>query len=226
MAQPDPKKVARRKMDATRTKTAGEIRFIKDQGANHGKASWGWEDYRMSPPQKRHITSDFDFKVHRVPTLARVLRSTVASLGHAMKGYETFCKLKSADISPDGALGGRGYIMKISDMRRQYVNVLEALSTMSDTFDDEIRAPHWKVLMARNPSKGEEVQDIVDDAHQIKEDPEAWAAEQEQEMDVEKDEDGKSAIPRVASTNREHRMRVSIANRYLESLDRERLRDE
>lgn len=224
MAQPDPKKVAQRKM-AARSKTAGEIRFIKDQGANHGKASWGWEDYRMTAPPKRQITSDFDFKIHRVPTLARVLRSTVASLGHAMKGYETFCKLKSADISPDGALGGRGYIMKISDMRRQYVNILEALSTMSDTFDDEIRAPHWKVLMDRNTPEGEEVQEIVNDAHQIKEDPEGWATEQEQEMDSEKDEDG-ATIRRVASTNGEHGMRMSVANRYLESLDRERLGDE
>jgi len=68
--------------------------------------------------------------------LAKVLRATLSALGHAMSAYSTFAKIKSRDISPDGNLGGRGYIMEIKAMRRQYINMVEALSALSDTLYD------------------------------------------------------------------------------------------
>ena len=93
--------------------------------------------------------------------------------------------MKSADISPDGALGGKGYVQKIAEMRRAYMNVIESLSAMGDTLYDEIRAPHWAAVSRQDPEERDEVEGIVDDALDIKEDPEAWAEEQEEQMDEE-----------------------------------------
>ena len=112
--------------------------------------------------------------------MARCLRSTNASLGHVMSAYTYFVKMKSADLSPDGNLGGRGYIQKITDMRRQYTNIIEALSALSDTLYDEVRAPHW----ARLSRSDTEIVEVIEDAEEIKEDPEGWAREEEQEMDA------------------------------------------
>jgi hypothetical protein len=175
--KPNPTRVARRHM----IRTAGEVRFIKDK--SNDASQWAWND---SGPHERHLSPDFAFDPRNTKPLARVLRSTNAAMGHAMAAYEVFAKLKSADISPDGALGGKGYIQKIAEMRRAYMNVVEALSALSDTLYDEIRAPHWAAVSRQEtPEEREEVEQIVEDAMEIKEDPEGWAEEQEEEMDEE-----------------------------------------
>lgn len=176
-ARPDPTRVARRAM----IRTAGEVRFIKDK--SNDASQWAWND---SGPQERKISPDFAFNPRNTKPLARVMRSTNAALGHSMSAYAIFTKLKSADVSPDGSLGGKGYIQKIAEMRRAYMNVVEALSALSDTLYDEIRAPHWAAVSRQeDPEERDEVEQIVEDAMEIKEDPEAWAEEQEEAMDEE-----------------------------------------
>ena len=158
-------------------RTAGEVRFIKDN--SNDASSWAWKQ----GPSDRTMEPDYNFNPKRKKALAKVLRSTTASMGHAMSAYGTFTKIKSADVSPDGALGGKGYIQKIMDMRRQYMNVVEALSALSDTIYDEIKAPHWAAISRQEtPEEKAEVTQLIQDAEEIKEDPEGWAEEQEEEM--------------------------------------------
>lgn len=193
MRTPDPKRVAGRfafsdlsenpasRVASRALKTAGEVRFIKDK--SNDATGWAWND---SGASDRKISPDFAFDPRNTKPLAKVLRSTSASLGYSMNAYEIFTKLKSADISPDGSLGGKGYIQKIAEMRRAYMNVVEALSALSDTLYDEIRAPHWAAVSRQeDPEERQEVENIVGDAVDIKKDPEAWAEEQEEEMDEE-----------------------------------------
>lgn len=166
---------------ASRSKVAGEVRFIKDK--SNDANGWAWND---TGPQERKITPDFAFNPKNTKPLARVLRATNAAMGHAVGAYNIFTKLKSADVSPDGSLGGKGYIQKISEMRRAYMNVVEALSSLSDTIYDEIRAPHWAAVSRQeDPEERKEVEDIVEEAMEIKDNPEEWAQEQEEEMDKE-----------------------------------------
>ena len=118
---------------------------------------------------------DYNYNPKRKKALAKVLRSTTASMGHAMSAYNSFTKIKSADVSPDGNLGGKGYIQKIMDMRKQYMNVVEALSALSDTIYDEINAPHWAAISRQESEEDKkEVAQIIQDAEDIKEDPEGW----------------------------------------------------
>lgn len=177
MTHPDPKRVAA----GFRRKTAGEVRFVKDRGGD--KSEWAWN----SPgPTEREIGEDFVFNPRHLKPMAQVLRSSLMALGHATSAHSRLVKLKSRNVSPDGNLGGRGYIQKIPDMRRQLMNCIEVLSAMSDTLYDELSAPHWNpaedTLDARDR---EEVREIVEDAEEIKEDPEGWAQEEEAEEDRE-----------------------------------------
>lgn len=170
------------------TRTAGEVRFVKDN--SNDASSWAWKQ----GPSERAMQPDYNFKPKRKKALAKVLRSTTASMGHAMSAYNSFTKIKSADVSPDGALGGKGYIQKIMDMRKQYMNVVEALSALSDTIYDEIQAPHWAAISRQEtPEDKAEVTQIIQDAESIKEDPESWAEEQEETMDDEHTPMGKTA---------------------------------
>lgn len=200
--KPDPKNIARRAM----IRTAGEVRFIKDKSNDANQ--WAWND---SGPQERKITPDFAFDPRNTKPLAKVLRSTNAALGHAMSAYAIFTKIKSADVSPDGSLGGKGYIAKIAEMRRAYMNVVEALSALSDTLYDEIRAPHWAAVSRQeDPEERAEVEQIVGDAIEIKQDPEGWAEDQEEEMDEENEEERAKAV-KLAS----HRSLVSSMDTVL-----------
>jgi len=166
---------------SVRTKTAGEVRFIKDRGGD--KNEWGWG----SPgPTEREINKKFNFHPNKIKPLATTLRASLMALGHAMSAFQRFAKIKSATISPDGALGGKGYIQKVADMRRQYTNVIEALSALTDTLYDEINAAHWgPAEEAQDPREREQVQEIMEDVEEIRSDPEEFAAEEEAEMDAE-----------------------------------------
>lgn len=182
MSNADPKVVAQRYLDqsgkqtktAGRIKTAGEVRFIKDHGDDSNAWAWG-----QHPPSQRTMHPDHIFNLKCNKVLAKVLRSTLSSLGHAMSAYTSFAKIKSRDISPDGNLGGRGYIMEIKAMRRQYMNIVEALSALSDTLYDEITADHWK------DAQEKVMRSVMEDIEEIKDDPEAWAIQEEEEMDKE-----------------------------------------
>ena len=128
------------------------------------------------PPSQRTLIEDHDFNYKSSKELAKVLRATLSSLGHAMSAYTIFTKLKSRDVSPDGSLGGKGYIQEIKHMRKQYMNIVEALSSMTDTLYDEIKAPHWS-------QKSRDTETIVEQAEAIKDDPEQWAEEQNEQLD-------------------------------------------
>jgi len=179
---PDSKRVAALYLARqARTKTAGEVIFKKDRGDDVG--SWAYNDIA---PSLREIPNDFNYSPRHQKPLAKILRATLAALGHTLSGYNRFAKIKSARVSPDGAMGGRGYIQKIADMRKQYMNCVEALSALADTIYDEINAPHWSV-MSRQEEDGEkaEIKAIIGDAESIRSDPQEWA---EQEMAEEFDQ--------------------------------------
>lgn len=175
MPTPDPKRVAAAYLERQgHAKTAGEVVFKKDRGDDLG--SWA---YNNVPPSQREIPGDFNYSPRNQKPLAKILRTTLAALGHTLSGYNKFAKIKSARVSPDGNLGGRGYIQKIADMRKQYMNCVEALSALADTIYDEINAPHWSVVSRQEEDEEKaEVQALIGDAEQIKQDPQQWAEQE------------------------------------------------
>lgn len=164
-----------------RGKTAGEIRFIKDRGGDHQE--WGW-----NPPGsgERNIDPKYEFSAKNLEPLARTLRSCLMALGHIQTARTTFTKIKGQRISPDGNLGGKGYVMPIKDIRKQLSNCDEALSSISDTIHDEINAVHWHPKVedsGGNPRERDEVKEVMDDVEGIRDDPEEWAEGEEGKMD-------------------------------------------
>lgn len=181
--KPSPVRVASRHLGTPMTKTAGEVRFIKDRGGDEKNFGWASQG-----PSQREITNGFEFSPKKLKPLAKTLRSTLIALGHVQSAYHDFTKIKSAVISPDGNLGGKGYIQEIREMRRQYMNVSEALSSLSDTIYDEINAPHWAVQAGEEQATSrtrEDVAEIMDDVEEIRENPEAVAEDMEEKWENE-----------------------------------------
>ena len=181
-----------RSKTAAMSKTAGEVRFIKDRGSD--EKNWAYAD---TGPSERDLNVEFEFSPARLKPLAKCLRSCLMALGHTQSSYHEFAKLKSALISPDGNLGGKGYIQEIRAMRRQFMNCSEALSSLTDTLYDEINAPHWSMDNPTVDRQRDEIKDIMEDVEEIKENPEAAADEV-----VEDQFSGRQAHRKTAAINR------------------------
>ena len=188
------------------TRTAGEVIFKKDRSGEPGQ--WAYGD---NPPSDRVIPRDYNYSIDHQKPLAYTLRSTLASLGHSLAAYNRFARLKSAKISPDGSLGGRGYIQRIVDMRKQYMNCVEALSSLADTLYDELNAPHWALLSRQQlDTERAELEALLEDADEIRKDPEQWAEDEMEEVDENhpeaifgRDEDDYVSIPEAQDRQEE-----------------------
>lgn len=148
-----------------RNKVAGEIRFIKDQG-----------------PLQREIPEDFYFDPKHIKPLTRALWSMTCSLGHLTSAHTIFNKIKAVNISPDGKMGGKGYIQEIREMRTALSDAMETISNTIDTFHDEIRAAHWQKEMLDLPQNDKkEVDEIIQDTENIMSDPETYVEKEYRE---------------------------------------------
>jgi len=173
------------------TRTAGEVRHVKDRAGD--EKNFAWADHG---PNEREMVGAFEFDASKLKPLAKCLRATLMALGHSQSAYHDFTKLKSAVISPDGNLGGKGYIQRIAEMRRMYMNVSEALSALSDTIYDEINAAHWNPQASEeDPRERTDVAEIMDDVDEIREDPEGFAEEIEEDMEEHHGHGKTAAVP-------------------------------
>ena len=80
------------------------------------------------------------------------------------KANHTFSSCKSSQISPDGKLGGKGYVISIRDIRGSFGNIMNSMSELMDTFHDEVNSPYLKkTVLEDNPI----IKSILDDAEEI-----------------------------------------------------------
>ena len=144
-------------------------------------------DEAFGAPAKRDIPKDHKFDPKALKPMSRMLWAMAVSLGHALTAYRQFTRLKSVTVSPDGLVGGRGYVMSVKDVRAKLYEACEALSAISDTIHDEINAPHWKPKLGELEKQDlEEIDKFVGEAEGILEDPEADADEEEEEVENKK----------------------------------------
>lgn len=175
-----------------------------------GANNWGFpgKNEPVGKPSEgvsgRNIPEDFEFDGEKAKPLAKCLWSTAVSLGHTLRAYSIFTKLKSSGLSPDGMFGGSGYVQKIPDIRRQFTNCVEALSAISDTLHDEINAPHWqRAIEEELPEQEQEVvEELVEQSEDIAKNPEGWAAEEEEEHIEEMKTASRRVVARLLRGNR------------------------
>jgi hypothetical protein len=143
-------------------RVGGKIEFVKDTG-----------------PLRRDIrVQGFNWAPDSLRNLAKILWAVQRAHSYAASAHRIFSKMPSSEFSPDGLLGGRGYIQNIKDMRSSLSNAIEVMSSFADTVHDEINADHWS-----SSSGDPAVEEIVDDANEVKANPEHYV-EQEFAEDV------------------------------------------
>ena len=162
-------RMARRINSSGRIHTAGRIEFVRDQG-----------------PIRRDLRAKgFKFTPKILKDLAKVLWATERAHSYSMAALRLFSKTPASEISPDGLLGGRGYIQQIKEMRSNLSQAVEVLSSFSDTIHDEVNADHWSTANENEP----EVEEIVEQANAVKANPEQYVEQQFEQQLPEVSED-------------------------------------
>jgi hypothetical protein len=141
-------------------RTAGRIEFIRDQG-----------------PVRRDIrVKGYEWSSDALRNLAKILWAVERSHSYGIAALRLFSRMPASEFSPDGLLGGRGYIQPVKEMRAKLGQSIELVSEFADTVHDEINASHWA------GAGGEpEVQEIIQDVEAVKARPEEFVQEQFQQ---------------------------------------------
>ena len=140
-----------------KVRTAGRIEFVRDQG-----------------PVRRDIrVKDFEWRPDTLRNLTKILWAVERAHSYGIAALRIFSKMPSSEFSPDGLLGGRGYIQQVREMRSGLAQAVETLSSFTDTVHDEVNAPHWASVGEDQVSN-----EIMEDANEVKADPEGFVEDQ------------------------------------------------
>lgn len=160
-------------------RSEAKVAALQEQNAPPGQDS-----AIMADPGSRQIPKTYKYDPKALKPLARMLWAMSVSMGHALQAYRTLNRVKSSTVSPDGMLGGRGYVMKITDLRQSLYTACEALSSISDTIHDEISAPHWKPKLAElDKSELDSIDRLIGESEENLDNPEENAEEDEAEVE-------------------------------------------
>lgn len=135
-------------------------------------------------PANRQIPTNHKFDPKALKPLAKMLWAMSVSLGHALQAYRIFNRIKSSTVSPDGMIGGRGYILKVTELRQQLYDACEALSKVSDTIHDEINGPHWKPKVGELSKEDfDAIERLIGESEHLLENPEEEIEDEEAEVE-------------------------------------------
>lgn len=145
---------------------------------------------------KRDIPKGHQYDQTALKPLARTLFAASVALGHSLTAYREFARIKSASISPDGMLGGKGYVLKVKEVRNQLQQACELLSAITDTLHDEIHAPHWQPEVSiLDPEEAGEIEGLIEESDEVLQNPEDFGDKEVEE--VEKSPKTKNMVDRI-----------------------------
>jgi hypothetical protein len=118
--------------------------------------------------QKREIPDDFKYNAKKLKHLKHVLHNVTVALGTLTSSLNELSRVKGRDLSPDGLLGGKGYIMSFKEIKQLINGSVHELSNIADCIADELTNPRWdakddkevKKLLKQKEDVEEQVQDI------------------------------------------------------------------
>jgi hypothetical protein len=83
------------------------------------------------------------YDTDKVGVIINMAAYTRLALGTLSKGLDEINAVNSDAISPDGKLGGRGYVMAVREIKQKLIEMITGLSDIRDTFTDELKNPGW-----------------------------------------------------------------------------------
>jgi len=111
---------------------------------------------------RREIPEDFKYNPKKLKHLKHILHNVTVALGTLTSCLSEMSKVKGPDVSPDGLLGGRGFIMPLKEMKETIYNTVHSLGNVADSIADELENPKWNI-------KDKEVDELIKEKEEVEE---------------------------------------------------------
>lgn len=134
-------------------------------------------------------TEGFEYDKAKAKYLKKALHNINVSLGTLLAAMKELALLRGSEISPDGMLGGRGFIMPFKEMKKVLNESISDLSDITDTLADELTNPKWGLSKAERKKVKEEKEEIKEETEEVTEEAEV-IEEDAKEEDAKGDQAG------------------------------------
>jgi len=156
---------------------ARRIRITDQLGMVRTAASEGKSKSKSKETPVRDL-SGFEYDTSKAKYLKRALHNINVSLGTLLAATKDLALLRGSDVTPDGMLGGRGFVMPFREMKTRLTEAVSSLSDVTDTISDELTNPKWGLgnkEKAKVKKEKAEIEETVDDLEDTAESLEAKA---------------------------------------------------
>ena len=129
----------------------------------------------------------FEYDKSKAKILKDVLHNINVSLGTLISAMKQLSMLRGSDVTPDGKIGGKGFVMLFKDIKRDINESVSALSDITDSLGDELKNPKWGLKdseikkIKKEQDKVEEIEEIVED---LSNDEESNKVEESKDEDI------------------------------------------
>ena len=106
----------------------------------------------------------FEYDPGKAKYLKKALHNINVSLGTLLAAMKELSLLRGSEITPDGMLGGRGFIMTFREIKSQLNEAIGNLSDVTDTLADELTNPRWGLTSDEKQEVKEEQSEMTDKA--------------------------------------------------------------
>jgi hypothetical protein len=120
----------------------------------------------------RQISDDFKYNKAKIKHLKKVLHNVTVALGTLTSAHNEFSRIKGPEISPDGLLGGLGYIIPIKDIKDSLMSAMKNVGDIADCIADELTNPKWGAKDDKDVKKLiKEKKEVEEQVEEIQENP-------------------------------------------------------
>jgi len=117
----------------------------------------------------RRNLDGFEYDPSKAAILKRALHNMNVSLGTMISAMKDLSILRGSEITPDGMLGGRGFIMNFRDIKAKINAAITDLSDVTDTIADELTNPKWGLSTSERKKVKKDNEELEEKAEEIEE---------------------------------------------------------
>lgn len=127
------------------------------------------EKKRESSGEMRRNLEGFNYDTSKATTLKKALHNLNVSLGTLLSAMKDLSLLRGSEITPDGMIGGRGFIMPFKDIKSKIASSIDDLSNITDSIADELTNPKWGLSSDEKKKVKDEKEEIQEEIEEVEE---------------------------------------------------------
>lgn len=109
----------------------------------------------------------FEYDSSKATVLKKALHNINVSLGTMISAMKDLSMLRGSEVTPDGLLGGRGFVMPFKEMKQKLNVAINDLSDVTDTLADELTNPKWGLSAVERKRVKKETENIEEEIEEV-----------------------------------------------------------